>query len=267
MTSEADSASESKGVRARVEELVARTGVGAPRVPILPAGQLPMPNLFLAASVFGMAPVNAPPVMVNRAPLEAAPGYTVRYTGRLLHQGHADLVMALIALAGGCDGTSLRVRACDLERALVHGSGRRNRESLEVLLGDISAAHLSVRSESTRVFGTLLPFGREDLATGVYQLELNPKLMTLAHGGLTVVDLDVRRKLARKPMAQWLQLYTGWLRAEGRRAVELGELQRVARSAMEPRQIRFYARKALDELATAGAPAWELAPDDVLHAA
>jgi len=253
---------------ARVEQLVARSGAGVPRIPCWEPGWLPMPNVFLAASVFGMAPVNAAPVVVNRVQLEAAPGYTVRYTGRLLHQGHADLVMALMALAGGgCEGTTLTVRPCDLERALVRGSGRRNRESMEVLLGDIAAACLSVRSGSTRIFGTLLPFGREDLATGVYHLELNPKLMALAHGGLTVVDLDVRRKLARKPMAQWLQLYTGWLATEGRRAVELGELQRVARSAMEPRQVRYYTRKALDELAAAGAPPWELRQDDVLRAA
>jgi len=248
--------------------MVARTGVGGPRVPCWRPGQLPMPNVFLAASVFGMAPVNAPPVMVRRVQLEASPGFTVRYTGRLLHQGHADLVMALMALAGGLDeGSTLTVRACDLERALERESGRRNRESLDALLGDIGAAHLTVQSETLRLFGTLLPFGRLDLATDVYRLDVNPRLMRLAHSGLTVVDLDVRRKLTRKPMAQWLQLYTAWAEAQGIRMLELEQLQRVSRSAVEPRMMRFRTKRALVELEAAGARPWRLSGDDKLRAA
>jgi hypothetical protein len=134
------------------------------------------------------------------------------------------------------------------------------------LLDDVGAAFLRVDGGGWSLRGTMLPMRRERLGSGVYHMEINADLMRLAHGGLTVVDLDVRRRLVRKPMAQWLQLYTGWLATEGRRAVELGEVCRVSRSAMEPRRVRFYARKALDELAAAGAPPWQFRAGDVLCA-
>jgi hypothetical protein len=266
MTSEADTASESKGVRARVEELVARTGVGAPRVPIWPAGQLAMPNVFLAASIFGMAPVQAPPVMVRQMSLEASPGYEVHYTGRLLNQSHGDLVMALMALSAGADGdTTVTVRTSDLERILERSAGKYHRGLLRGLLGDITAAGLYVRSETAYHWGTLLPFGKQEGET--YTLCINTEMVRLAHGGFTLIDRDARQRLSRKPLAQWLQLYTAWKDSHGVRAVELGELHRVSRSAMELRKLRYRTHHALDALGEAGVQPWRLGPDDMLRAA
>lgn len=262
---DAEDGGKSSRVRARVAEMVARTGAGAPRIPCWEPGRLPMPNVFLAASVFGLATPQAPPVVVHRMPLEAAAGYSVLYTGRLLTQTHGDLVMALMALAGRSEeGSSLTVRARDLERVLELGSGRRNRDSLETLLHDIGGAQLIVRSSAVRLYGTLLPFGR--LEGDVHTLRINRELMELAHGGFTLVDLNARRRLARKPLAQWLQLYTAWLDSQGVRALELEQVRRVSRSSMEPRMLRFRTRRALVELESVGARPWRLGADDWLRA-
>jgi hypothetical protein len=268
MTSEADGEIESKSVRARarVGALVTRAGVGVPRVPCWEPGALAMPNLFLAASIFGMAPVQAPPVMVHRMPLEAAPGYQVRYTGRLLNQTHGDIVMALMALAGGAEErATVTLRTCDLERVLERSTGGYNRELLRVLLGDIAAAALYVRSSTDYHYGTLMPFGAQH--GDVHTLRINPDMMKLAHGGFTIIDREARQRLARKPLAQWLQLYTAWYDSQGVRSVDLAEVHRVSRSPMERRKLRFRTHEALDAIGEAGVQPWRLGPDDMLRAA
>lgn len=225
-----------------------------------------MPNVFLAAGVFGMAPVQAPPAMVHRMQLEAAPGYRVHYTGRLLNQTHGDLVMALMKLAGGAEeGATLRVRSCDLERVLERSTGSYNRELLRVLLGDITAAVLYVRSSSGYHYGSLLPFGAEH--GDVHTLSVNRDMMRLAHGGFTLIDREARRRLSRKPLAQWLQLYTAWHESQGVRSVELADVERVSRCAMERRKLRFRTHAALDALGEAGVQPWRLGADDWLRAA
>jgi len=225
-----------------------------------------MPNVFLAASVFGLALPQAAPVMVRKMPLEAAPGYTAHYSGRLLSQTHADLTMALMSLASGVEqGSTVTLRACDLERVLEHSSGRRNRESLEGLLHDIANATLYVKWNNSTLYGSLLPLGRAD--GDLHTLRINPEMMALALEGFTLVDLDARRRLARRPLAQWLQLFTAWQESQGVRAVELGEVHRVSRSAVDMRMMRFRVREALAALGDAGVHAWRLGADDRLRAA
>jgi hypothetical protein len=225
-----------------------------------------MPNVFLAASIFGMAPVQAKPVMVHRMPLEAAPGYQVRYTGRLLNQTHGDLVMALMTLSAGSEfDTTVTVRSCDLERILERSAGSYNRELLRVLLDDIIAAVLYVKSGNVYYGGSLLPFARQH--GDVHTLHINAEMMRIAHGGFTLIDRAARLRLSRKPLAQWLQLYTAWYESQGVRAVELADVERVSRSAMELRKLRFRMHEALDAIGEAGVQPWRLGPDDMLRAA
>ena len=173
--------------------------------------------------------------------------------------------MALLALAGGSElGTSLTVRACDVERVLDLKPGARNRESLRALLSDLSGAQLDVTWGNEQIFGTLLPFGhRKD---DVYRLDVNPDLIRLASGGFTMVTRGAREGLARKPLAAWLQLHTAWLESQGVRAIELAELHRLSRSTMELRMLRFRTYAALDSLRAVGERTWELHEDDWLRA-
>lgn len=263
---EASDDGNNSSVRARVARMAAQAGAGSPRIPCWEPRRLPMPDVFLAASLFGMSPVQAPPVMVYRTPLEASPGYQVHYTGRLLNQTHGDLVMALMALSSGAEQeTTVRVRARDLDRILERSHGKANRQLLRVLLGDLSAAGLYVRSENAYHWGTLLPFGKQEGDT--YTLSINADMVRLAHGGFTLIDREARLRLSRKPLAQWLQLYTAWNDSHGVRAVELGEAHRVSRSAMDRRKLRFRTHEALEALDNAGVRAWRLGADDWLRAA
>jgi hypothetical protein len=224
-----------------------------------------MPNVFLAASIFGMAPVQSPPVMVHRMALEAAPGFRVHYTGRLLNQTHGDLVMALMTLCGGAEEqTVVTARTCDLERILERSTGAYNRGLLRVLLGDITAAALYVQSATHYHYGTLLPFGEQ--AGDTHTLCINPHMVRLAHGGFTLIDRAARLRLSRKPLAQWLQLYTAWHESQGVRAVALADVERVSRSAVERRMLRFRTHQALEALGEAGVQPWRLGPDDMLRA-
>jgi hypothetical protein len=224
-----------------------------------------MPKLFLSARVFGVAPAQCAPVMVHQIPLAAADGYVVHYTGRLLTQTHGDVLMALMSLLGGVEqGNEITVRICDLERILCRSSGKRNRDCLWDQIMDLGAACLRVQHEGVESVGSLMPFGRWDGQT--VTLEVNRELIELAHGGFTLIDRDARRQLVRKPLAQWLQLYTAWLESDGRRAVELDEVHDASRSEMGRRQLRFRAKAALYELASVGAPAWRLHGDDWLRA-
>jgi len=267
MAIEADTGIRGKrvGAMARVELLMARAGVGVPRIPCWESNQLPMPNVFLAASVFGMTPVQAAPVMVHRMRLEAAPGYEVRYTGRLLNQTHGDLVMALMALSAESEvDSTVTVRASDLERILERKGGSYNRKLLRVLLDDLVAAALYVTAGKLYHAGTLLPLLKQD--GDVHTLRINAKMMHIAHGGFTLIDRAARLRLSRKPLAQWLQLYTAWHESQGVRAVELSDVERVSRSASERRKLRFLTHEALDALGEAGVRPWRLGADDVLRA-
>jgi len=224
-----------------------------------------MPKLFLTARVFGVAPAQSAPVKVDQMPLAAAEGYVVHYTGRLLTQTHGDVLMALMSLLGGVEqGNEINVRICDLERVLCRSSGKRNRDYLWDQIVDLGTAWLRVRHDGVESFGALVPFGRWD--GQAVTLEVNRDLIEFAHGGFTLIDRDARRQLVRKPLAQWLQLYTAWLASDGRRAVELAEVHEASRSEMVRRKLRFRAKEALYELAAVGAPAWRLDADDWLRA-
>jgi hypothetical protein len=70
---------------------------------------------------------------------------------------------------------------------------------------------VSISKGQQKVFwGSLLPrgYGRPD--SGEYEVEITRELIALFDRGVTQVDWEQRRKLRRKPLAQWLHIdYAG----------------------------------------------------------
>lgn len=242
----------------KINKTVHALGVAGPVVPTYPIGYLLMPRDYIALGVFGAGNPAAPLSYVDSYRLQAADGYEVSYTGPLLTQAHADVLMATLALASGASEGRVRMRLCDLERMLGRSAGEYNRDGLRRALRALTATCVQViEPDARRRFsGSLLPWSLEERVDGetFLEVQIGLELVEFLVRGVRTVDLDARKRLARQPLAQWLQLYL----QEAPPRVDLGELQRLSRSVGVARDFRRRASEACEALleARAGVGGW-----------
>jgi hypothetical protein len=87
-------------------------------------------------------------------------------------------------------------------------TGGKQHEWLYLALQDLTATSVAIVKDGKRVFwGSLLPKGAGEIEKGNYVVEISRDLAQLFARGFTRVEWEQRRKLIRKPLAQWLQLY------------------------------------------------------------
>src|SRR5438045_3525169 len=74
---------------------------------------------------------------------------------------------------------------------------------------NLSATGVEIKDvRAKRLFwGSLLPRGAAEEGSAQYVVEINRDLAKLFDRGFTQVDWEQRRRLRRKPLAQWLHLY------------------------------------------------------------
>jgi TrfA protein len=125
---------------------------------------------------------------------------------------------------------------------------------------------VSISKGQQKVFwGSLLPrgYGRPD--SGEYEVEITRELIALFDRGVTQVDWEQRRKLRRKPLAQWLHIdYAGHAKPF---PVSISFLHEKAGSTTKSlRKFKQLVKAALNEIEGIGAiEKWHIDETDKVH--
>ncbi len=135
--------------------------------------------------------------------------YSIHYTGLQLDQSYFNVFLGVMHLARGVhEGNSVRFSAYQLLKLIGRRTGGADHKWLYVAFQTLTATSIAVVKDGKRVFwGSLLPRGEADLETGKYIVEISRELAKLFERGFTRIEWEQRRKLAHKPLAQWLQFY------------------------------------------------------------
>jgi len=135
--------------------------------------------------------------------------YSIHYTGTQLDQSHLDVFQGIMHIARGLhEGNKVRFTAHQLLKLIGRDTGGTQHEWLYLTFQDLTATSVAIVKDGERVFwGSLLPRGAGEVQEGKYVVELSRDLAKLFARGFTRVEWEQRRKLIRKPLAQWLQLY------------------------------------------------------------
>lgn len=173
-----------------------------------PERELAAPNELSRSSLF---PAVHPKkrAMLFDAEIATQGGVTVRYTGPQLDQSYFDVFQGVMHYARGQDaGTEVQFRAVDILRLIGRTAGGSDRRWLYLAFQALTATSVAIVKDGRAVFwGSLLPSGKADLETGSYVVTISRELAGLFGRGFTRVEWAQRRKLFRRPLARWLQLY------------------------------------------------------------
>jgi hypothetical protein len=131
-------------------------------------------------------------------------GVEIRFTGWQLDQSDLDVWEQALHLAREHPlGTRCDFTAHAFLKALGRSTGKKDYEWLKNSFRRLGSSLVEITHNGKTYAGTFLEFYRDE-ATGSYRLELNPKLKALYEAGWTAIDWGQRKKLTRKPLAQWL---------------------------------------------------------------
>ncbi len=200
--------------------------------------------------------------------IAAQGGYSVHYTGGQLDQSYFDVFLGVMHLGRGVhEGNQIRFTAHKLLKLIGRSTGGNDHKWLYVAFQTLTATSVAVVKDGKRVFwGSLLPRGEADLETGKYVVEISRDLAKLFERGFTRIEWEQRRKLLRKPLAQWLQFYY----ASHAKPVPVGVsfLRETSGSATQSlRKFRQNLKSALVQLQAVGAISdWQIDPKtDLVH--
>jgi hypothetical protein len=178
--------------------------------------QLPMwrepergvPNEFSRSALFAAIQAKGRSYLDNEQ-IASQQGYTISYTGRRLDQTHLDVFEGIMHIARGThEGNVIRFSAYKLLKLIGRDTGSSQHKWLYRTLNHLTATSVSICKDGQAVFwGSLLPKGCGKLNSGEYAVEITRDLIQLFDRGFTHIDWEQRRRLRRKPLAQWLQLY------------------------------------------------------------
>jgi hypothetical protein len=237
------------------------------QLPIWPDPARGVPNELIRSALFAAIQAQGRDYLDN-AEVACQDGVAIMFTGQRLDQSHLDVFEGVMHIARGVhEGNRICFSAHRLLRLIGRSTGQSDHAWLHRTLKQLTATAVEIKDvRSKRLFwGSLLPRGaaEEDDATQ-YVVEINRDLAKLFDRGFTQVDWDQRRRLRRKPLAQWLHLYYSshakphpvsvtWLRDKsGSKTASL-------------RAFRQNLKSALDEIKTVGViETWSLA-DDLVH--
>lgn len=232
-----------------------------------PDHQLAMPTDFLACALFAAVhPKDAR--SLRGAELASINGYRVIFTGKMLTQVHADIVMGALQLMRGLpEGSPVLVRPRSFLRSIGRHDGKTDRDSFRQLIDDIIATAVRITTPDGQLSysGSILTRAKDAASDGdqAFWLEVNRDLARVFLNGFGVVDWKHRKALLKKPLALWLQLYT----SRFTKPVQVCELHRLSRSAAPLRSFRRQLKLALLELERVGVGRWYVDDRDVMRIA
>ena len=230
-----------------------------------PDHQRAMPTDFLACALFAAVhPKDAR--NLRGAELACINGYRVTFTGKMLTQVHADIVMGALQLMRGMpEGSPVLVRPRSFLRSIGRHSGKTDRDSFRQLIDDIIATAVRITTPDGRVSysGSILTRSKDASVRGdqAFLLEVNRDLARVFLNGFGTVDWNQRKALLKKPLAQWLQLFT----SRFLKPVQVAELHQLSRSSAPLRSFRRQLKLALGELERVGVGSWYVDDTDVMR--
>jgi hypothetical protein len=177
--------------------------------PIWPEPDRGIPNEFSRSALFAAIQAKGRSYFDNQQ-IASQEGYTITYTGQRLDQTHLDVFEGIMHIARGIhEGNKIRFSANGLLKLIGRDIGNAQHKWLLRTLNHLTATSVQIKKENEKVFwGSLLPKGcGRPNSGGEYEVEITRELILLFDRGFTQVDWEQRRKVRRKPLAQWLQLY------------------------------------------------------------
>jgi hypothetical protein len=231
-----------------------------------PDTQRALPTDFLACALFaGVHQKNTRSLRGEE--LACINGYRVTFTGKMLTQTHADIVMGALQLMRGLpEGSPVVVRPRNFLRSIGRHTGKTDRDGFRQLIDDIIATAVRITTPDGKVSysGSVLTRSLDapNGADTTFLLEVNRDLAKLMLSGFGMVDWEQRKALLQKPLALWLQLFL----SKFGKPVKVCELHRLSRSAAPLRSFRRQLKLALLELERVGVGRWHVDDEDVLRA-
>lgn len=220
-----------------------------------------MPADFIACALFaGIQEKHA--TYVDGEEIANANGLRIIFKGNRLTQVHADVWQGIVHLARQLpEGSKVRFRARPFLRLIGRHDGKKQRDDLKSWFTDLTATSVEIADTKNkrRFWGSLLPNGasQEDDDDTSYVVEINRELAKLFANNLGAVNWNVRRKLFKKPLAQWWHFYA----SKFDKPVSVAELHRLSGSSAPLKEFRRKLALAMHVVEQAGGPSAYINPD------
>lgn len=187
-------------IRKRHEEVTIARGI--PR----PANGKPLPNDILRSALFGVSE-RAFRREEKIASLEGLEVFMVR--GYRPTQAHLDVWEHCLELAARHGtGKQIRFSAYSFLKAIGRSTGKSDYEWLKEAIHDLAGCLVRISNGRYSYFGTLIQEGFRDEETNEYVISINERLALLFMGdNWTALDFEERRRLRKRPLAQWLHAF------------------------------------------------------------
>jgi len=198
----------------RVEETVARREAAKIyQFPLWPEPDRGLPNEIIRSALFPAVRVRGDKFQEN-VPIAAHKGLTITYTGAPLTQSDLDIFEGVMHLARGTpENHWVKFSRHSLLKLIGRSTGKSDHDRLQRSLQCLAASVVIIHrdgegGQKARVYwGSLLPQGAYDEASGLFAVKIDRELVKLFERGFTRVQFEQRHKLRKKPLAQWLHLY------------------------------------------------------------
>lgn len=243
---------------------------GQMALPIWDETKRATPLAFVESALFSAAPLRTRQYLED-VQIDSSDDHSVTYTGVRLTQYDADVWRGIMHLARGTEDDQLvHFSSRQLLRLIGRDTGGNQRRQLLRALKRLQATSVSIfdKRARQRYFGSLLPVGAEREITerdSEFAVQIPRALVRFFDDGVRQLDWQPRKKLQKKPLALWLQVFYSDRREAP--VVHVEELQRL--SGSDVKGLRFFRRAlrtALDELQEADVLyAWHIDAHDRVH--
>jgi hypothetical protein len=179
------------------------------RLPFWNDEQRGTPNCFLRSALFSAIYGNSRRRYLENAVLAVQGDITIRYTGKQLSQSDLDLVMAALHLARQHPlGHVCHFKGYAFLKAIGRSDGQRNYLWLETTIDRLIASLVKIRIGQRVYSGSILSSSSRDEASDIYKLVFDPDFVKLfGASDWTAIDWNMRQRLSRSPLAQWIYDY------------------------------------------------------------
>jgi TrfA protein len=179
------------------------------RLPFWNDKQRGTPNCFLRSALFAAIYGNSNRRYLKNALLAVQGDITIRYTGEQLSQSDLDLVMAALHLARQHPlGAICHFKGYALLKAIGRSDCKENYLWLDTTITRLIACAVKIQLGQKVFEGSILSSCIRDEGSDVYKLTFDPDFVKLfGTNDWTAIDWNMRRKLTRSPLAQWIYDY------------------------------------------------------------
>jgi TrfA protein len=222
------------------------------------------PNCFLRSALFAAIYGNSRRPYLENAVLAVQGDITIRYTGKQLSQSDLDLVMAALHLARQHPlGHICHFRGYAFLKIMGRSNNADNYAWMSATIKRLIACAVEIRLGQRIFEGSILSSCLRDEGSDIYKLTFDPDFVKLfGMNDWTAIDWNMRRKLTRSPLAQWIYDYA--VSHVGTK-IKLKTLQKLSgRESDTPKVFKEAVRRAKKMLEKAAAARMEIAPAGVV---